>query len=143
MKRTHINLIAFAILVLGWSLALVGIVHGLTYYSQRHPAKDKPGYSEIRTIAQENHLTHREVASAVRNPQDLKPHFLKIVLSQTITMGFTLGLFVLIRKVVSRCTEQKGALNKGFQATTHHWSQGDGFSSLQRYTLMPLVAPEP
>jgi hypothetical protein len=107
MKRTHINLIAFAILVLGWSLALVGIVHGLTYYSERHPAKDKPGYSEIRTIAQENHLTHREVASAVRNPQDLKPHFLKIVLSQTITMGFTLGLFVLIRKVVSRFTEQK------------------------------------
>ena len=33
--------------------------------------------------------------------------------------------------------------NKGFQATTHKLPLCDGFPSLQRYTVQPLVEPEP
>ena len=107
MKHSKTNLIAFAILVLGWSLVLSGLVHGLSKYALKHPAKDKPGYSEIRTVAKEYNLTQREVKAAVRDIKGHEPNLPEIIISNTITMGFTLGLFVLIRKLVSRFTERK------------------------------------
>ena len=109
MKHANTNLIAFAILVLTWSLTLYGFVHWATKYANRHPHKEKPGLSEIRSIAQENNLTYREVSAAVKTPKDRIINLPKIILSQTISIGFTLGVFALIRKLVARFTERKNA----------------------------------
>jgi len=107
MKLTKTNLIAYLIFVLAWSLILYGIVIGIAKYAKQHPPADKPGFSEIRAIAEENDLTQGEVATALRAPvtadvQDL----IRIILSQAISIGFTVGVFSLIRKQVSRYTEK-------------------------------------
>lgn len=105
MPRLKTNLIAYALHVLAWSLVLSGIVYGLMAFSIQHPARDKPGYAEIRAIAQEYSLSPRDVAKAVR-PVPSRRFFLPAILVfQSISIGFTLGLFLLIRKGVARFTE--------------------------------------
>ncbi len=85
----------------------MGFILGATKYSASHPKEDKPGIAEIRAIAEENNLNYREVSSALKGPADQKINLPKIILSQTITIGFTLGVFVLIRKLVSRFIKHK------------------------------------
>jgi hypothetical protein len=105
MKNRKTNLIAYAVFVLAWSLILYGFIISATQYSSSHPKEDKPGISEIRTIAEENNLKYRDVSSALKGPADYKINLPKIILSQTIAIGFTLGIFVLIRKLVAKFTE--------------------------------------
>ena len=107
MKLTKTSLISFAILVLGWSFTLYVFAYALIRYSEKHPAIEKPGYSEIRAIAEQNNLTPRQVAAAVRAPKDIPLHLPMIIASQAISMGFTLGLFALVRALVSRYTGRK------------------------------------
>ena len=106
MKHAKTNLISYAILVIGWSIALYALAYVLIIYSEKHPAMDKAGYSEIRTIAKENNLTPREVKSAVQDPKTLPLHLPMIIASQAIDIGFTLGLFALTRRIVSRYTDR-------------------------------------
>ncbi len=107
MKKTKTNLISYAIFVIAWSLMLYGFILGATKYTIKHPPKDKPGLSEIIAIAKENNLTYRDVSNAVKGPLDRQINLPQIILSQTISIGFILGVYALIRKVVVKFTERK------------------------------------
>lgn len=107
MTNRRTNLVAFAVLVLASSLILYGFIIGITKYADKHPPREKPGFSEIRTIAQENNLKFSDVSTAVKGLRDRSINLPKIIYSQTIYFGFVLGAFVLVRKLVSKFTERK------------------------------------
>ncbi len=101
MKRQTTDLIAFFLMVVIYSTPLfLGGVWSQAYI-KRH--SDKPGISEIRQIAKENNLSHSEVGIALRSPRgmDLRV-FVSILVGQSIFLGFTLGLFWLIRRLMAR-----------------------------------------
>lgn len=101
-RERKTNLLAYGIFVLGWSLALYGLVLGASYYTERQPPKEKPGLSEICAIAEENNLTSSQVAAAIRGPRNSATILPSIILSQAFSIGLTLGVFALLRRWVAR-----------------------------------------
>ena len=104
MSNKITNLIAFLLVVLIYSLPLYGgIIWSQSYIRN---IADKPGIAEIRKIAQENNLKHSEVANALRPTLTGDSPLLKIMAVQAILVGLTLGLFDLIRRLISRISGQ-------------------------------------
>ena len=105
MSNKYVNLLAFLIVVLVYSLPLYGGMIWSQSYIKKNA--DKPGLAEIRKIAQENNLKHSEVSNALRPPRKGAPPLLGIMAGQAILVGFTLGLFGFIRRIISGFSKQK------------------------------------
>ena len=105
MKTHTTNIIAFSIMVLLYSIPL--LIGGIWSQAYIKHHSDKPGMNEIRAIAKENNLKHTEVGNALRPPREIGLRALvSVLVGQTVFLGFTLGLFELLRRFTSRFSKQ-------------------------------------
>ena len=104
MSNKYVNLVAFLMVVVVYSLFLYGgMLWSQTYVKNN---ADKPGLAEIRIIAQENNLKHSEVSNALRPPHKGAPPIVPIMMGQVMLVGITLGLFGLFRRITMRFSKQ-------------------------------------
>ena len=105
MSNKYVNLLAFLIVVLVYSLPLYGGMIWSQSYIKKNA--DKPGLAEIRKIAQENNLKHSEVSNALRPPRKGAAPLIGIMAGQAVLVGFTLLIFGFIRRIISGLSKQK------------------------------------